>query len=99
MAIDRSKADGSLIEVLDRILDKGIVIDAYVNVSVAGVDLVSVEARIVVASVHTYLQYADAISLTAGASRPQPGKRAAALSAPAWRGPERRRFERVPSTA
>jgi len=99
MAIERSKADGSLIDVLDRILDKGIVIDAYVNVSVAGVDLVSVDARIFVASVQTYLLYADAISATAGASRPQPGGRAAALSAPAWRGPERRRFERVPWTA
>jgi hypothetical protein len=99
MAIDRSRADGSLIDVLDRILDKGIVIDAYVNVSLVGVDLVSVEARIVVASVQTYLLYADAISTTASASRPQRGGRATALGAPAWRGTERRRFERVPSPA
>jgi hypothetical protein len=68
LEIDR---DGeSLIDVLDRILDKGIVIDAYVRVSVAGVDLVSVDARVVVASVQTYLMYADAISETQTASRP-----------------------------
>ena len=55
MAVERSPAGGSLIDVLDRILDKGIVIDAYVRVSLVGIDLVSVEARIVVASVDTYL--------------------------------------------
>ena len=71
MAVERSPAGGSLIDVLDRILDKGIVIDAYVRVSLVGVDLVSVEARVVVASVVTYLVHADAISQTATASRPQ----------------------------
>ena len=72
LSIERSRADGSLIDVLDRILDKGIVIDAYVRVSLVGVDLVSVEARVVVASVQTYLMYADSISETPTASRPQP---------------------------
>ena len=71
MAVERSSASGSLIDVLDRILDKGIVIDAYVRISLMGVDLVSVDARIVVASVQTYLMYADAISTTPTASRPQ----------------------------
>jgi hypothetical protein len=71
MAVERSPAGGSLIDVLDRILDKGIVIDAYVRVSLVGIDLVSVEARIVVASVDTYLKYADAIGVTGIASRPQ----------------------------
>ena len=57
--------DGSgIIDVLDRVLDKGIVIDAYVRVSVAGLDLVNVDARVVVASVDTYLNYADAIAFT-----------------------------------
>ena len=65
-------SDGSgIIDVLDRVLDKGIVIDAYVRVSVAGLDLVNVDARVVVASVDTYLNYADAIAFTPVAARPQ----------------------------
>ncbi len=70
MAVERAPAGTSLIDVLDRVLDKGIVIDAYVRVSVVGIDLVSVEARIVVASVETYLKYAEAIASTSTASRP-----------------------------
>lgn len=70
MAVERSPAGGSLIDVLDRVLDKGIVIDAYVRVSLVGIDLVSVEARIVVASVDTYLKYAENLSATGLASRP-----------------------------
>jgi hypothetical protein len=70
MPLERSGAGSSLIDVLDRVLDKGIVIDAYVRVSLVGIDLVSVEARIVVASVETYLKYAEAIAITSTASRP-----------------------------
>lgn len=70
MAVERAPAGASLIDVLDRVLDKGIVIDAYVRVSLVGIDLVSVEARIVVASVETYLKYAEAIGATTSASRP-----------------------------
>ena len=70
MAVERAGAGSSLIDVLDRVLDKGIVIDAYVRVSLVGIDLVSVEARIVVASVETYLRYAEAIGVTGFASRP-----------------------------
>ncbi len=70
MAVERAPAGASLIDVLDRVLDKGIVIDAYVRVSLVGIDLVSVEARIVVASVETYLKYAEAIGATTAASRP-----------------------------
>src|SRR5512144_1579653 len=73
MAVERAPAGTSLIDVLDRVLDKGIVIDAYVRVSLVGIDLVSVEARIVVASVETYLKYAEAIGMTGAASRPQIG--------------------------
>ena len=66
------ESDGSgIIDVLDRVLDKGIVIDAYVRVSVAGLELVNVDARVVVASVDTYLSYADAIAFTPTAARPQ----------------------------
>jgi hypothetical protein len=70
VAVERAPAGGSLIDVLDRVLDKGIVIDAYVRVSLVGIDLVSVEARIVVASVETYLRYAESIGVTGIASRP-----------------------------
>src|SRR5215212_9211798 len=70
MAVERAPAGTSLIDVLDRVLDKGIAIDAYVRVSLVGIDLVSVEARIVVASVETYLKYAEAIGITGFASRP-----------------------------
>ena len=52
----------SLADVLNVILDKGLVIDAYVRVSLLGVELVAVDARIVVASVDTYLRFAEATS-------------------------------------
>jgi gas vesicle structural protein len=55
-------------EVLDRILDKGIVIDAWVRVSLLGLEVLTVEARVVIAGVETYLKYAEAIGLTATAS-------------------------------
>jgi hypothetical protein len=64
MAVERSPAGSSLVDVLDRVLDKGIVIDAYVRVTLVGIDLIGVEARIVVASVETYLKYSDQISST-----------------------------------
>jgi len=51
----------SLLEVLDRILDKGIVIDAYVRVSLVGIEILTLDARVVVASVETYLKYAERI--------------------------------------
>ncbi len=48
----------SLVEVLDRILDKGIVIDVWARVSLVGIELLTIEARIVIASVETFLLYA-----------------------------------------
>lgn len=51
----------SLIEVLDRVLDKGIVIDAWVAVSVIGIELVTIEARVIVASLETYTRYAPTL--------------------------------------
>ena len=65
-----STDSSSLAEVVDRILDKGIVIDAWAKVSLVGIELLSIEARVVVASVETYLKYADAIGLCATAAAP-----------------------------
>ena len=59
MSIERASTGSSLIDVLDRVLDKGIVIDAWVRVSLVGIDLVTVEARVLVASIETYLKYSD----------------------------------------
>jgi len=63
MPVERAPGGTSLIDVLDRVLDKGIIIDAWVRVSLVGIDLVTVEARVVVASIDTYLRYADALGL------------------------------------
>ena len=60
MPIERAAGGTSLIDVLDRVLDKGIVIDAWVRVSLVGIDLITVEARVVVASIETYLKYSEA---------------------------------------
>jgi|SRR3954468_15246658 hypothetical protein len=73
MAVERISGGSSLIDVLDRVLDKGIVIDAWVRISLVGIDLITVEARVVVASIDTYLKYADAVGLTGIVSRPQMG--------------------------
>lgn len=71
MPVERAAGGSSLIDVLDRILDKGIIIDAWVRVSLVGIDLVTVEARVVVASIDTYLRYADALGLSQPVARPQ----------------------------
>src|SRR3954453_23590826 len=70
MAVERAPSGTSLIDVLDRVLDKGIVIDAWVRVSLVGIDLITVEARVVVASIDTYLRYAEAMGITAPVARP-----------------------------
>ena len=72
MAVERSPSGSSLIDVLDRVLDKGIVIDAWVRVSLVGIDLVTIEARIVVASIDTYLKYSEAVGQVAPVSKPAP---------------------------
>lgn len=63
MAIKHSVQSSSLAEVLDRILDKGIVIDLFVRVSLVGIELLAIDARIVIASVETWLIYARAVGL------------------------------------
>jgi gas vesicle structural protein len=70
MPVERTTGGTSLIDVLDRVLDKGIVIDAWVRVSLVGIDLITVEARIVVASIDTYLKYSEAVGQVAPVSRP-----------------------------
>ena len=60
-AVDRSGAT-ALGDVVELILDKGLVIDAFVRVSLIGIEVLSIEARVVVASVDTYLRYAQAIN-------------------------------------
>ena len=72
MAVERAPGGTSLIDVLDRVLDKGIVIDAWVRVSLVGIDLITVEARVVVASIDTYLKYSEAVGQVTPISRPQP---------------------------
>lgn len=58
--VARRPASGTLAEVVDIILDKGLVIDAYVRVSLVGIELLTVDVRVVVASVDTYLHFAEA---------------------------------------
>ncbi|MEK7731678.1 MAG: gas vesicle structural protein GvpA [Planctomycetota bacterium] len=65
MAVEKSMGSSSLVEVIDRILDKGIVIDAWVRVSLVGIELLAVEARVVASGVETFLKYAEAVGLTA----------------------------------
>ncbi|QKV90841.1 gas vesicle structural protein GvpA [Streptomyces sp. NA02950] len=58
--LDRSGSGSSLVDVVDLILDKGLVIDVYVRVSLVGIELLTIDARVVVASVDTYLRFAEA---------------------------------------
>jgi len=64
-SVQKSMDSSSLAEVVDRILDKGIVIDAWVRVSLVGIELLAIEARVVIASVDTFLKYAEAVGLLA----------------------------------
>jgi hypothetical protein len=70
MSVEKTNSSSSLAEVIDRILDKGIVIDVWARVSLVGIELIAIEARIVVASVETYLRYAEAVGLTQTAAAP-----------------------------
>jgi hypothetical protein len=67
MAVEKSMASSSLAEVIDRILDKGVVVDAWVRVSLVGIEILAVEARVTIAGVDTFLKYAEAVGLTAAA--------------------------------
>lgn len=67
-ALERTPAGASLIDVLDRVLDKGIVIDAWLRLSVVGINLITVEARVLVASIETYLKHSDSVASIPAAS-------------------------------
>lgn len=69
MPASASPTSSSLAEVLDRILDKGIVIDVWARVSVVGIEILTIEARVVAASVDTFLTYASEISKIEQASQ------------------------------
>jgi gas vesicle structural protein len=60
--LQRAPSPSGLADVLDVILDKGLVIDAYIRVSVIGIELLTVDARIVIASVDTYLRFAEQVN-------------------------------------
>ena len=70
--IQRSGSSG-LYEVLDLILDKGLVIDASVRVSLVGIELLTIDARIVIASVDTYLRFAEAVNRLDLTAQPHEG--------------------------
>jgi hypothetical protein len=70
VAVEKAMASSSLAEVIDRILDKGLVVDAWVRVSLVGIELLAIEARVVVAGVDTWLKYAEAVGLTASEAVP-----------------------------
>jgi hypothetical protein len=72
MIVERQVPETSLVDIFDRVLDKGIVIDAWMRLSVIGIQLVSVEMRIVVASIETYLKNSELIGATPLASPLQP---------------------------
>jgi len=68
MAVEKTMGSTSLAEVVDRILDKGVVIDAWVRISLVGIEILAIETRAVVAGVDTFLKYAEAVDLTAAAA-------------------------------
>jgi hypothetical protein len=60
--LQRAPSPSGLADVVDLILDKGLVIDAYIRVAVIGIELVTIDARIVIASVDTYLRFAETVN-------------------------------------
>jgi len=68
--VNRENVGVTLIDVLDRILDKGIVVDAWIRVCLVGIDLIWVEARVVIASFETYLDHAETLAGSSLVSAP-----------------------------
>jgi hypothetical protein len=68
--VQKATDSSSLAEVVDRVLEKGIIVDAFVKLSLVGIELLAIEARVVIASVETYLKYAEAVGLTSSAAAP-----------------------------
>jgi hypothetical protein len=100
MGVERTPTGTSAIDVLDHVIDKGIVIDAWVNVSVVGIDLITVEARVVVASFETYLRHSEALSRALSfretlASRPGSPNRQAEGEIAAPVAPDRKQMKQI----
>lgn len=70
--INKSIDSSSLADVLDHVLTKGVVIDLWARVSLVGIELLAIEARIVIASVETWLEYAREVGLLKDDSVPDP---------------------------
>lgn len=66
MVVEYQPGGTRLLDVLDRVLDKGIVIDAWIRFQLVGLDLITIDARVVVASIETYLNYAESLRGTGG---------------------------------
>src|SRR5204862_2079623 len=60
--LQRAPSPSGLVDVIDLILDKGLVVDAYVRVAVIGIELITIDARIVIASIDSYLRFAEAVN-------------------------------------
>lgn len=71
MVVEQQPGGTRLLDVLDRVLDKGIVIDAWIRFQLAGIDLITIDARVVVASIETYLNYAESLRLSGHAALPE----------------------------
>jgi hypothetical protein len=69
MSLERRATGASMVDLFERVLDKGIVIDACLRLSLVGIDLITVEARVTVASIETYVKYAGTLAATPLASR------------------------------
>ncbi len=69
---NRTPDSTGLAEVLDRVLDKGIVVDLWLRVNLVGIEILTVEARVVVACVDTFLHYAEEITKIEQASMAAP---------------------------
>jgi len=65
--VEKSVPSATLVEIVDRILDKGLVVDAWAKVSLVGIEILTIELRAVVASVETWIKYAEAVGLTVAA--------------------------------
>jgi gas vesicle structural protein len=90
MDIMRAAPQASVTEVLDRVLDRGIVIDAWLRVSVVGITLIDVDAHVVVASIDTYGRHSDSVTSAVLASRSTTQLQTAAVARPRTRRPVHR---------
>ena len=72
--VNQGPDSSSLAEVLDRVLDKGVVVDVWARISLVGIEILTIEARVVIASVDTFLHYAEEITKVEQAALAAPAK-------------------------